>query len=1176
MKCPKCNFESPEGQKFCGECGAPLESIKAPEERRLVTVLFADLSGFTALTQGLDPEEVMGVANICFEYLNNSIIKQSGTIHKYEGDLVIALFGLPTSHEDDPERAIKSALEMIRVMSEINEALKSSLKRKVNLGLHIGINSGTVVAGAVGSQEKKEYTVMGEAVNLASRLMNSAKPNEILVSEPVFRASRYLFDYEVLSPLTLKGIEEPVRVFKPLKIKDKPQSKRGIRGLYSPLVGRDEEFERLKQTVEKLPKGKGGAVFILGDAGLGKSRLLEELKSYLSHSAFHIPHSAFHIPQSAISPSLLLPVSSVLILEGRCLSYGENITYWPFLQILKDILGIDDSDSLKVIQEKIVKKCQELFLENWQEIVPYIAYLFSIRFTDELDERVKYLDAQALKIQIFLSLRKLLLALSKKYPLILVIEDYHWIDSASLELLEFIFEGSNHSDLRESIIAEVPLLFIGLSRIEKDKEFWRVKERIKEKLQDNFLEITLSPLNFQASNALVHNLLKILAIPKELKEKILSKAEGNPFFLEEIIRSFIDLGVLMFDGNTWKLAGNGQQLASIEIPDTVQAVIATRLDRLEQDVKDVLQMASVIGRSFYKRVLEYISHMDNLMLDLYLAALEEFEFIKEQNRIPELEYIFKHPLLQEVTYNGLLKSKRKALHLKTAESIEKMFPDRISDFCELLSEQYYRAEEWTKAFQYSEMQAKKAKDVYANREAINAYERALEVAPKANKLSETPRLLLALGGIFTLQGENDKALGLLQRALKEAMDENMQFEIYSQFATLYEKMSKYDESLRYLKLAEFCLSDGMSIKKVRLLRATAWIQYLRGEIPQALKTLEEASFTLNQLEDEDEKEKDLMKARLLSQKGGIYADLGDTQRTIDFYQESLALYKKHSDLLGISVIYNNLGHHLQEVVKFSQSIEMLENALQIDEKIGNSLGYAIVCNNLGEIYYYLNNLERSQFYFSVYAGINAKIQNRLGDGYAMLGFGRIHQKKGENEVALEMYHKALDIFDEVKSERMHYFALTDLIDFHIQTNEFSKAELLIQEVISYAESKEIKALLTTAYTLLGEMALKRAKKGEKEFPLRIAQINLEKALKLAEEGKNIVDIFEIKRELSKVTFFEGDRQRFRAVLEETHSILNLIKSGIEDEVLREKFLNKPEIQEFLALPCEREEKEEIK
>lgn len=1132
MRCSKCNFENPNTFKFCGNCGAPLIESQIREEKKLITVIFSDLSGFTALSQHLDPEDLRDVINICFEALNKKIINYGGTIHKYEGDLIVALFGIPTAHEDDPERAVRVALEMMRTIPRINEDLTKRLNRKIKLGLHIGIATGTVVAGMIGTQAKMEYTVIGEIVNLAARLKDCAQKGEILVSEDVFRLTKYLYEYEALSPVALKGIEKPVNVFRVIKIKDKPERKRGIPRLYSPLVGRTREVELLCQAVRQLHKGRGGVVFIIGEAGLGKTRLLEEIKKFVEQGA----------------------LASTTIFEAQCPSYGEALTYWPFLQIFEKIYEINDSDSPEMIKEKLTKKSKELYEKEWKDILPYIGYLFTIRFSDELDEKVKYLDAKSLKTQIFASVKKLLFTLARIKPIILVIDDYHWIDSASLELLEFIFDNSTG----------VPLLFIGLSRPEKDKECWNVKERIKQRLEKSFMEIMLKPLDLNQSDELVHNLLKVLDIPNELKEKILSKAEGNPFYLEEIIRSFIDSNILSFKDNRWRLSIPYYQPSVITLPNTIQAVIQSRLDKIEGAVKDILQTASVIGRTFYKRILKYVYNPDDLMLELHLAKLMELEFINEYRIKPELEYVFKHPLIQEVAYNTLLKDKRKLLHLRTAECIENIYQERITDFCELLAEQYYMAEKWEEALRYCKMSAKKAEDMYANKRALDFYERALAISLKLNLIDEATQIHIEMAKIFTLQGENARAKVALEMALKDAKDKDIQFRIFLQFANLYEKMSKYDEAIRYINLAEQCITESISIRRANLLRLTAWIQYLKGEIIKAGETIEQAFSILKNVKDVSEKEIELLRARLLSQKATLHADLGDTQKTITFYQESLALYKKHNDLMGVAVIYNNLGSHLQDIGKFSQAIAMLENSLEIDEKIGNALGQAIVCNNLGEIYFYLNDLERSEFYFSKYAEINLKIHNRLGDGYALLGFGRIHQARLEYDSALKKYNEAINIFDEVKSERMRYFAMCDLLDLYIQMNEFTKGESIGQKIIDYARANKNRALLIKVYTLLGKMRLAQVKLGKREF-LDSAQESLQMAKELAESDNNIIEKLEINIAMIQLAALCDDLKKFADVIKETRVILDLLKEGIADDGLRAKFLQKAEIRLILPI-----------
>ncbi|MEW6685697.1 MAG: adenylate/guanylate cyclase domain-containing protein [Candidatus Edwardsbacteria bacterium] len=1079
------------------------------EERRLITILFADLSGFTALAQHLDPEDVREVANICFEHLNQPIIQQGGTIHKYEGDLVIALFGLPATHEDDPERAIKSSLEMMEALPEINEKLTSELKTKTNLGLHIGINSGTVVVGEVGSPEKKEYTVMGDAVNLASRLKDAAKMDEILVSEPVFRASRYLFNYEALPPVSLKGIEEPVRIFKPLKIKDKPDPKRGIKGLYSPLVGRDKEFGLLKQAVEKLPKGKGGAIFIFGEAGLGKSRLLEELKKLITN---------YQLP--------------ITVLEGQCLSYGETLIYWPFLEILKNIFGIADKDSVKIISEKLLKKSKEVFPEDWPEIVPYIAHLFSINFTNELNEKVKYLEAQALKIQIFLSIRKLLATLAKKQPILLVIEDCHWIDSTSQELLDFIFDAFNlSSPSLEKEESKGNLLFIGLSRIDKEKRFWKAKERIKKRLGEDFLEITLNPLDYNASTQLTYHLLKIPGIPEEFKDKIFSKAEGNPFYLEEILHSMIDLGILIFEGGVWKLSTPDSQFSTISIPDTVQAVIASRLDRLESDIRDVLQTASVIGRSFYERILEYLSGVDALMLSLYLTALEEFEYIQKSEISPaslreaeqanlksEIEYMFRHPLLQEVAYNGLLKKKRRELHQKTAQIIEEIYRDRLDEFTDILARQYANSDNPDKAIEWLKRAGEKAKGRYATDEAIKYFQKLISII-KEEKIVEADLVSVqlcqayeALGDIYSLKSEYDEAIKNYREMSSAAEDKIIQSRSKRKIAGIYRNQGKFNDSLKYLEEAveaiyELSLQDAI-LEKSEIHIAKGWTYWVKGEIEKAWEESETGLNIIGAIcELPSEKKIKTIKSRAFNNLGVISRNKGEYDKAIEFYQKFLEISEETGNKQGIGIASGNLGNVYLDKGECDKAIELYQKYLEMSEEIGDKQGIGMASGNLGVVYYNKGENNKAIELFQKSLKISKEINYKRGIWTASNNLGKVYFRKSEYDEAIEFYQGSLEISKEIGDKQGMGITNGNLGGVYLEIGELKRAKRYLLKSEKMLKEIGDKKTLIEVYLNLAELQIKTENRGQKadgrwqetEDRIKKAVGYAEQALKLAEE-----------------------------------------------------------------------------
>lgn len=1059
---------------------------KNVEERRLLTILFADLSGFTALSSKLDPEDVREVASTCFEFLNKPIVKQGGTIHKYEGDLVIALFGFPVAHEDDPERAIRASLDMMNLMPEVNNVLLTKLKKKTDIGLHMGINIGTVVVGEIGSKEKKEHTIMGDAVNLASRLKDVAKRGEIIVSEPIFRTSRYLFDYKALKPVSVKGIDEPLKIFRPMRLKENPEPKRGVQGLYSPMVGRDEELKLLNNTVERLSKGKGGVFFILGGAGLGKSRLLAELKKLITNNR-----------------------PSITILEGRCLSYGDTLIYWPFLQILENFFEITEDDSRKIFQEKLIKKTKEIFPDNWGELIPYLGYLFSIRFADEFDEKVKYLDAKGLKIQIMASVRKLLDALSRIQPLLLIVDDYHWIDSESLELLEFIFSSSFAGDRGEYAAADdadtLPILFLGLSRIEKDTLCFKTKGRLKKFLGDDFQEIVLKPLEENTSNKLIYNLLDVPGFPEGFKDKILQKAEGNPFYLEEIIRSLIDSGILYFSSGVWHLVTSGKfDFSTLKIPDTIQAVIATRLDKLEQDVRDVLQMAAVIGRNFYGPILERLCQLDSLMLTVHLATLEDYEYISEHKKKPELEYIFRHPLFQEVTYNSLLKSKRRELHRKVGEHIENIYKDRLDELTDLLAHQYANSDNLEKAVEWLVKAGKKTQDRYANDEAIKYFQQLISIINEERLEGKENDLCLAyeaLGDIYSLKGEYDPALKSYEEMCNNAWANNIiKARSKRKIAYInYQLHSQYDKALQSLEKAENLIAGSSveeMVEKVEIYILRGTIYRIKGDMERAAKQGEMAlniADELMHLKQIDEKIVTKLRAVAMNKFGYVYHDQGNYNRSIEMYQKAYEMAEAIGDKREIAVSCNNLGIVYKDKNEYDKAIELFQRCLKITKKIGDWGLEGAVYINLGTVYTDTGEDEKAVELYQRYLDISEAIGDIHGIGLAVNNLGIVYKDRGEFDKATDFYKRFLKISEEIGSKPGIATASSNLGNVYCDIGEYEKALELHETHLRISKETGDKIGIAAANANLGVLYQEL---GEYEKALE----SLNKSLKICEEA----------------------------------------------------------------------------
>ncbi len=1035
-----------------------IKDAENQKERRLVTILFADLSGFTAFSQRIDPEELSEALSISFEQLNRIITRHGGTIHKYEGDLIIAIFGLPHTHEDDPERAVKAALEMLDGMPEINDILSSKLKTECDFGLHVGINIGTVFAGKIGSAEKKEYTIIGEAVNLASRLKDAAKRGETLVSDRIFRLTRYLFEYEHLSPIKIKGIAEPIPIFKPFRTKEKPDSKRGIKGLHSSLVGRNKELEFLKSKVEVLSKEKKfGVTFVLGEAGIGKSRLLEELKNHITSSKM-----------------------SITVLEGRCLSYGEKLTYFPLVETLKQLLDITDQDPPKTIQKKILNKITSFLPDTYKEVVPYISYFFSIPLSSEYEEKIKYLDAESLKIRICVALRNLLVAASKQRPLLLIIEDYHWIDAASLELLGFIFDFSEPT----------PLLVVCSCRVEKESIGFRSRKCIQASLGNSFGEIILKPLSAEASIELADNLLRTSGLPTKVKDQLLSKAEGNPFYLEEILRSLIDHGYLVYESGVWKAT---TQLSISAVPDTVQEIIVSRLDRLESDLKDLLQKASIIGRSFYVHVLEQLTKISSLMMSLYLATLEEFEYIRQLAKEPDLEYVFKHPLVQNVVYNSLPKKNRRELHRHVAEIVEKIFEHRIEEFTEILAHHYTCSDSPDKAIEWLKKAGLRAKGRYANEEAIKYFQKVVSIINETRKPSASHKLTQqyayeALGDIHALQGAFTEAVKDYEAMYQSSKGEVAKAAAKRKTAKVYFNQSKYDDTLKILCDAEKILKEESTetvLERAEIHQQKGSAYEIKGLPSRAQQEIEKSLNLIERIEPCDRVKR--IRAHGFFCLGGIFRARSDYDEAIKVYEKGKLLLQELNDKQGIANIAYQLGvvYHLKG--DYQKAIEFTKQGLAILEEIGDKLGIGRTSGNLGVMYAYLGDHVKSLEFHQKNLVISEEIGDKRGIGMGSSNVGKIYFFRGDYKKALGYFQKYLDISENIGDRVGISAALGNLAILFLQTNELDKAEEYLLRAEKTLTEVGNKDLLTIAYTRLAEVQL--AKNGP-----------LEKALEYANKG----------------------------------------------------------------------------
>ncbi len=783
--CNKCGTQNKAEAKFCRTCGKALDLISpsaaetrlsalqqaVPEglrekmrlsssqiegERKPVTILFTDIVGSTAIAEKLDPEEWKEIVSGAHRRVSEAIYRYEGTVAQLLGDGVLAFFGAPITHEDDPERAVRAALDIQEAIGEYAQELQGYVD---NFQVRVGVNTGTVVVGTVGDDLHMEYLAVGDSVNLAARLQSAAEPGSVLISEATARLVESVFDLQDLDRMTIKGKTELVQVFVVLKPKSLPENARGVEGLRSPLVGRAADYATLQEALSNLREERGGIVFILGEAGIGKSRLVEEARHTTD--------------------------GEVRWLEGRSLSYGQSISLWTITQLIKNDLDLSDADPEVKIKVALRRRVEGLFGERAEKILPYLSHLMGVGYGSEQESRIAELDGEALKHQTLLSISEYFAMLGEQQPTVLVFEDLHWADASTLEILEYLLAATNH----------VPLLLLLVGRIDRDHGSWGIKLKAETNFAHRYTEIQLRSLSSEESNELVDNLLSVAELPEDVRRTMLDRSEGNPFYLEEVIRSLIDQGALVREKDRWRAT---RTLADLEIPDTLHGVLLARIDRLEEEVRRTLQTASVIGKSFLYRLLESIADAE-CELNQHLAQLQRVDLVQEKTRRPELEYIFKHSLTQEAAYNSLLVERRKEFHLKVGEALERLFADRKEDFLGLLAYHFDLGGHQEKAVSYLLQAGDKARLEEALQEAIQHYLRAIDLLTEAGEETRAAGTWLKLGLVYhtdfrfeEAHHANETAFNLKQRARPSAQPPELRGVLNAGNAIFRASFSRFD------------------------------------------------------------------------------------------------------------------------------------------------------------------------------------------------------------------------------------------------------------------------------------------------------------------------------------------------------------------------------------------------
>lgn len=931
VTCPRCQTGLPADARFCLRCGLALDGARegehaslqavepapsaenhAARERRIVTILFADVKGYTAMSERLDPEEVVEIMEGAFTALTDPIHRYEGTLVQLMGDAILAFFGAPRAHEDDPERACRAALDILAGIERYAEQLERE-RGIPNFTVRVGINTGLVVAGQVGVTWHTEYTVTGDPINVAARMETTAAPGTVLITADTHKHIRHVFETQAQGLVRVKGKAEPIEVFRVLKLREAANAPGDGRGAPVSLRGRAAELAELGVVFEDLRAGKGAPVALIGETGLGKRRLLAHAR------AAHAQDSAW--------------------VEAHCFSYTEGMSYWTAREMLRGLLGVSANESPEDVAAALDGSIAQLETETGsdlhEQVYPYLARLLDLAPDEAHAAPLKHGGADDLQRQLLRAFAAYIEAFARRQPLALVWENLQWVDAYSLGVLEALVP----------LTSEVPLVLCLMFRPNEGR-IMDLHRTLRQGQGEKYRVLELAPLTAQGSALLLDDLLAAhptaVELPPEMRERILERAQGNPLFLAEMVRAWMDLSPL--------------RASQSDVPDTLQGVIMARVDRLSAVEKRVLQTASVVGRVFARRVLARV--MDGVpeqQLSDALAELRRREFIVPGQDAHAQEYSFKHNLTVDVAYNSLLIAQRKTLHRLTGEAVEAEFPERLEELAAVLAHHFEQAESHARAVLYLTRAGQRAARLYANAEAIAYYQRALALAAGAN-VSPSAQLLAqqGLGDVYSLIGAYASSAAHYEQALTGASLPQERAVLDRKLGEVYTRWGKSEQALNYFEAGLREMRDLMdAAETAHIYTGMGLVYYRRGELDAALQLGELALDLVERTGDE------WGIAQACNNLGIVYGQRGETEQAIAYHHRCLSLWEKLGDANGIAAAHNNLGLVLQQQGEWEQAARHFETSLERGEKVGNRHGLAFTYDNLGQVYQKLGRTQEA-------------------------------------------------------------------------------------------------------------------------------------------------------------------------------------------------------------------------
>jgi predicted ATPase/class 3 adenylate cyclase len=961
---------------------ALMETQNETQQRKLVTLLFMDIAGSTSIIKDLDPEDNMAIMDTALRRLAKPIYTHGGRVARYMGDGFKAYFGAPVARENDPEMGIRAALQILAEAQDYAREVEAQWQIK-GFSVRIGINTGMVI---VGGDTEAENTIMGTAVNLAARLESAATPGTVLISEHTYRHVRGVFDLQLLEPLTAKGFVEPIQVYQVLRARPHAfrLSTRRVAGIETRMVGREAELLMLQNMFrDAAEEAEVQVVTVVGDAGVGKKRLLHEFEKWVE----------------------LLP-EQVWYFKGRATPETEVEPYGLVRRMFAHRFEVLESDSVSAVQEKFRVGMAAALSSDEAELV---GQLLGFDFSTSLAVQ-EHLGSDSFGELATTHLTDYLRAMASE-PTVILLEDIHWADDSSLDLLDHLVTAVSDARLLVICLARPPLF--------ERRPDWVKGEEIH-------TQINLKPLSRRASRALVGDILqKVGNTPAELRDLIVESAEGNPFYLEELVKMLIEDGVIIPGQEQWQI--ELARLAEVRVPPTLTGILQARLDCLPKAEKRVLQHASVVGKLFWAEAVAELAsdEAEVAQVDQHLEALLSRELIFRRDHSlfdTAHEYSFKSNILRDITYETVLRRQRRGYHAKVAEWLESNAGERISEYLSLIARHYELAGETEKAVHFLQRLGEESLQVSAFRDAVRAFEGVLALYPAVElgeaeaesttipnaDLAERAMLLVQLGNLYNRVGDYLVAVQHLEQGLdlaRQSKDSQAEIAALNRLAQAASERGSYETAQRYL-----------------------------GEVLALAREQEDL----------------VCIASTLSMLSTIAWKWGDLEQAEKCGHESLAIYRKLGDRYKISQLHNILGILATLQENYNQAEEYYEQGLRMAREADLRQIVADLLNNLGYLNHHrIGNLAKASQCYQASLLIAKEIDHRSGATSTLINLGQLHILLDEQQVAWNYLREALIESVSIGAVPLTLDAIVGVAQLQIEIGQHLPAAELLGFVLNH-------------------------------------------------------------------------------------------------------------------------------